>query len=54
MFRITKHRLIFTDIYKVFGISLLANLSPRKWEKYWSFIFPAMFVEVLLETVKDG
>ena len=54
MFRIKKHRLIFTDIYRVFGISLLANLSPRKWEKYWSFIFPAMFVEVLLETVKEG
>ena len=54
-FKLKKHKLYFTDFYKVIGISLLANLFPRRWEKYLSFIFPAMYVEVFLEAVKtDG
>ncbi len=54
LFRIKKHKLWFTDLYKVTGISLLANFFPRRWEKYFSFIFPAMYVEVILEVVKDA
>jgi len=53
MFKIKKHKIHFTDLYKVLGISLLANLGPRRWEKYFSFIFPALYVEVILEVVKS-
>jgi len=45
--------LIFTDLYKVLGISLLANWFPRRWEKYVAFIFPALYVEVFLSVVKE-
>jgi hypothetical protein len=54
LFKIKKHKLWFTDLYKAFGISLLANWFPRRWEKYLAFIFPAMYVEVFLEVVKDN
>jgi len=52
LFRIKKHKIWFTDFYKVVGISLLANAFPRKWEKYLGFIFPALYVEVFLEVCK--
>ena len=32
--------LIFSDFYRVIGISVLANWFPRRWEKYLAFIFP--------------
>jgi SAM-dependent methyltransferase len=51
-FRLKKHKIHFTDFYKVFGISLLAHVAPRRWEKYLAFIFPAMYVDVLLEVKK--
>lgn len=53
-FRLERSRLIFTDFYRVVGISLLANLFPRRWEKYLAFIFPALYVEVVLRVVKDS
>ena len=52
LFKIKKHKLHFTDLYKVLGISVWANLFPRRWEKYCSFIFPALYVEVFLEVIK--
>ena len=52
-FRLKRHKLIFTDLYKVLGISLLANWFPRRWEKYVAFIFPALYVEVFLSVVKE-
>jgi ubiquinone/menaquinone biosynthesis C-methylase UbiE len=52
LFRIKKHKIWFTDFYKVIGVSFLANRFPRRWEKYFGFIFPALFIEVLLETIK--
>ena len=54
LFRIKKHKLYFTDLYKVLGISLIANWFPRRWRKYLSFIFPAMYVEVYLEVIKNS
>ncbi len=52
LFKIKKHKIYFTDFYKVIGISILANWFPRRWEKYLSFIFPAMYVELFLEVIK--
>ncbi len=53
LFVIKKHKLHFTDFYRITGISFLANLWPRKWEKYLSFIFPAMFIEIRLTIQKN-
>jgi len=53
LFRIKKHKIHFTDIFRITGISTLANLFPRKWEKYHSFMFPALYVEVWLEVLKN-
>jgi len=52
LYVIRRHKLHFTDIYKVMGISLLANWFPRRWEKYFGFIFPAFYIEVWLEVLK--
>jgi SAM-dependent methyltransferase len=53
LFRILRHKLWFTDLYKVLGIAFLANRAPRRWEKYLAFIFPALYIEVTLEVLKD-
>ena len=53
LFKMKQHKLWFTDVYKILGISLLGNLFPRRWEKYWSFIFPALYVEVFLDVIKN-
>jgi len=53
LFRIQRHRLWFTDLYKALGIAFLANRAPRRWEKYLAFIFPALYIEVVLEVLKD-
>ncbi|MBN1893891.1 class I SAM-dependent methyltransferase [bacterium] len=52
LFHIKKHKLYFTDLYKVLGIQWLANLKPRRWEKYFCFRFPALYVEILFEIIK--
>lgn len=54
LFRITRHKIHFTDFFKAIGVSLWANFWPRRWEKYFAFIFPAMYVEVFLEVIKTG
>ncbi|MEO8168799.1 MAG: class I SAM-dependent methyltransferase [bacterium] len=54
LFKIKKHKLWFTDIYKVLGISLLGNWFPRRWEKYFGFMFPAFYIEVFLTVHKDA
>lgn len=51
-FRMDGCRVIFSDIYRVLGISLLANWFPRRWEKYLAFILPGMYVEANLTVVK--
>lgn len=52
-FKLNSHKIIFTDFYRVIGISLLANWMPRRWEKYTAFLFPALYVEVILTVVKE-
>jgi len=54
LFAIEKHKLWFTDLYRWTGIAWLANLWPRRWEKYHAFVFPALYVEVLLRVEKPG
>lgn len=54
LFKIKKFKLWFTDLYKVLGVSLLANVFPRRWEKYLAFMFPAMYVEFFFTVRKDA
>lgn len=52
LFKIRRHKLWFTDLYRICGLAWLANRMPRRWEKYHCWLMPAMFVEVELEVVK--
>jgi SAM-dependent methyltransferase len=51
-YRLERHKILFTDFYRVIGIGVLANRFPRRWEKYLSFILPALYVDVTLRVVK--
>lgn len=53
LYKIKRYKLHFTDVYRVFGVSLLGNWFPRKWEKYFGFIFPALYIELWLEVIKS-
>jgi len=55
-FRIQRHKLWFTDLYRICGLAWLANRMPRRWEKYHCWLMPAFYVEVWLEVVEpqDG
>ncbi|MFH1074557.1 MAG: class I SAM-dependent methyltransferase [Candidatus Firestonebacteria bacterium] len=50
---IINHKIYFTDLYNIALIGFFANLFPRRWEKYLAFIFPALYVEVLLKVKKN-
>ncbi len=39
LFKIEKYKLWFTDIYRITGISLLANKFPRRWENTFALFF---------------
>ncbi len=51
-FKLENSKLIFSDFYRVIGISVLANWFPRRWEKYLAFIFPGLYVEAVLSVNK--
>lgn len=51
-FEIVNHKIYFTDLYKVLGISFLANKFTRRWEKYLGYIFPALYIEVFFKVLK--
>ena len=53
-FRLKRKKLHFRDIYRVLGVSLLANLFPKQYERYFCFIFPATFIEAFMEVVKPA
>ena len=53
LFRIRRHKLLFTDLYRCCGLAWLANRMPRRWEKYHCWLMPAMFVEVWLSVIKQ-
>lgn len=52
-FRLERSHIVFTDFYRVIGVSCLANWFPRRWEKYASFVLPGMYVEADLRVVKE-
>jgi len=54
LIKIKRHKLYFTDCFRLAGIGVLANMFPKKWEKYLCFVMPALYIEVFLEVVKKG
>lgn len=50
-FKITKKRLFFDDISRIFLIEAFANIFTRVYERHFAFIFPAGSIYLELEKV---
>ena len=48
-FKVVKEELTFYKTYRLVGIKSLANKFPAAYEKFWTFIFPAENVTLLVE-----
>jgi len=48
-FRIKNREITFFKTFRLFGIKHLANKSPRDYEKFWTYIFPAENIKIWLE-----
>ncbi len=48
-FKIIKHEITFYKTFRFFGIKFLANKSPRNYERFWTYIFPAENIKILIE-----
>ena len=48
-FRIKKREITFFRTFRLFGIKSLANMYPRGYEKFWTYIFPAENIKIWLE-----
>ena len=47
-FRIVKKEITFYKTFRLIGIKYLANKYPRNYEKFWTYLFPAENVKVVL------
>jgi SAM-dependent methyltransferase len=52
-FALRKRRILFPRIWRLCGISALANRFPARWEQLFAFIFRAENLEFSFEIVKD-
>ena len=48
-FKIIKRHITFYKSFRRFGIQYLANRYPRSYERFWTYIFPAENVKILLK-----
>ncbi len=48
-FKIIKQEITFYKTFRLFGIKFLANRNPRDYERFWTYLFPAENVTVLVE-----
>ena len=48
-FKVLKQEITFYKTFRFFGIKALANRFPRGYERFWTFIFPAENVVLLVE-----
>lgn len=53
-FNVIGIRINFWKLHRTDGISFLANHFPLFYERYFTFIFPAMNIEVSLKVMKQG
>ena len=47
-FKIIKREITFYKTFRLFGIKYLANRYPRNYERFWTYLFPAENVTILL------
>jgi len=47
--KIKKYEITFYKTFRMFGIKYLANKYPRTYERFWTYIFPAENLKILLE-----
>ncbi|MDD5440223.1 MAG: methyltransferase domain-containing protein [Candidatus Omnitrophica bacterium] len=48
-FRIVRWELTFYKTFRLFGIKYLANRFPEQYERFWTFIFPAENIVLVME-----
>ncbi|MFH1593868.1 MAG: methyltransferase domain-containing protein [Candidatus Omnitrophota bacterium] len=48
-FKIVKREITFYKTFRLFGIKYLANKYPRNYERFWTYMFPAENVTILLQ-----
>lgn len=48
-FKIIKREITFYKTFRLFGIKYLANKFPRDYERFWTYLFPAENVTILLK-----
>jgi len=48
-FEITKYEITFFKFYRYLGIKSLANKWPRTYERFWTYMFPAENLKILLK-----
>ena len=48
-FNIIKREITFYKTFRLFGIKYLANKYPRNYERFWTYLFPAENITVVLK-----
>ncbi|HCI44965.1 MAG TPA: hypothetical protein DE315_05500 [Candidatus Omnitrophica bacterium] len=46
--KILKYEITFYKTFRMFGIKYLANKCPRTYERFWTYMFPAENLKILL------
>ncbi len=52
-FRVVRRRILFSKLWRITGVSTLANRFPSRWEQLFAFIFCAENLEFELQTIKS-
>ncbi|MCX5681064.1 MAG: class I SAM-dependent methyltransferase [Candidatus Omnitrophica bacterium] len=47
-FKIIKQEITFYKTFRLFGIKYLADKFPRSYERFWTYIFPAENIKIVL------
>lgn len=52
-FQIVRRRILFPRMWRITGVSALANRFPSRWEQLFAFVFCAENLEFELQTIKS-
>ena len=50
--KIEKITITFYKTFRIFGIMYLANKYPTNYERFWTYIFPAENIKMIIEIIK--
>lgn len=48
-FKLIRREITFYKTFRFFGIKYLANKFPRNYERFWTYLFPAENITILLK-----